>query len=128
MDALATSGNPVPVFLLRSAIWVLLALSTACTSIRIENAEVTETHYLGFTVLEVKPRERGATLVDTQGFGMTFGPHSANIGYLAETLVYSPGDTGSCSVLILLKNASEAEALKVYLAPAGCSVKYVLTR
>lgn len=99
---------------LRCLAGTALAFLSACTAVRIQNADVTERSYAGITFLTITPREGGASVVSTTGIGLTFSVSSAAIGYLEESQVFT-SNTSECRVFILVKDKQDVQALRLAL-------------
>lgn len=83
---------------------------TGCTTVTIHNAEVSRQTYPGWVQLTVTPHAQGVSLVRSSGLGLVLGPRSASLGWLDETH-WTTRDAHACRVLVLVKDAAEAERL-----------------
>jgi hypothetical protein len=93
-----------------------IVLATAgCTTVEIRNADLVETRHYGLVLLQVRPQATDASLVITQGVGLTLGVSSLTLGYLAETAVLS-SDVNACRAFIVVNDPSQLAALSGLLS------------
>ena len=62
----------------------------------------------------MQPQATGASLVITNGLGLTLGTSSLTLGYLAETTVLA-SDLSACRAFIVVSDASQLQALSALL-------------
>jgi len=85
----------------------------ACTTVTIHNADVVTTSHLGIVALQVKPDRERASIVVTDGIGLTLGVRSATLGYLGETVFLAP-DAGACRAFIFVNDRAQLEELRSF--------------
>jgi hypothetical protein len=104
------SGEPVIVMRRLLGGLGLGFLVSACTVVKVHNAEVRHQLYPGLLQLQVLPAADGVSLVRTQGLGLSLGPRSTSLGWTDE-LHWLSRDPTACRVLIVVRTAQEAQAL-----------------
>ena len=92
----------------------MAACMSACTGVRISNAEVSERVYPGLTILQIAPGVQGASYIETRGLGFVFGLHSATLGALEES-VFIATDASRCRTLIVVQNDRQFHELMASL-------------
>jgi len=99
---------------LRNASWVfvLSAMSTACTTVVVEGESPSVNSYFGIVNIDIKGAATSPTLVQTRAFGLTLAPRSMNIGWVDE-MVLSVPDPSVCQVYIVVSSKEEVESLKL---------------
>lgn len=98
---------------------LVLALS-GCTTVHVHNAEVVTDHHLGIVNVRVLPDTKGATLVTTEGIGLTIGSNSAALGYISESVFFA-SDVAPCRLFVLVQSAPEFKAIQNLLLQNGIS-------
>ena len=102
---------------------VCIALA-ACTQVRVVQGGVTTVSYR-FGVLRLEP-DPGAPvlLVETAGFGVVPVAYGTSVGW-ARQLVVSSKDPGQCQLIVVIRSAEQAQAIRQQLQQGGASLEHV---
>lgn len=97
---------------------VLFAFIGGCTTVTVNNADVSVDRLVGVAVVNVTPRLDSTSVIRTTTTGLSFGPSSATLGYLDETRFVVAGKV-SCRVFILVRRTEDAFAWARAFQPTG---------
>ncbi|NKJ22341.1 hypothetical protein [Dyella sp. SG609] len=108
----------------RLAVPAVCVALAACTQVRVvQGGKTTVSYRLGVLRLEPDP---GASLllVETAGFGMVPVAYGTSLGW-ARQLVVSSKEPDQCRLIVIIRSAEEAAAIREQLRKGGGSLEHV---
>lgn len=93
------------------AMAIACSLVSACTTVTVRNAKVTETNHFGVVEVRIVPDREVMSVVVTRGLGLVLGAQSTTLGFLSESVFLAP-DGSACRAFILISNGVEEVNLR----------------